>query len=702
MSGRRPTLPPDSGGYRAHLEEQVLGGLFRAAGAGDLVGSLRGEQFEVERHKRIIGAILDAQAATGDVRLETVKERLSGIDADYLDLIAADAPDDIDTLRQSLRVFAAIADLPRIRGHAGRVVEAKTYPDALAAAADLKEEVVGATTMPPAVRDPDDRPTVLAPGLYRHGEEVQEVSTADFSREVLACLPAGTLYRMDFVVGRIVGPPGAQRFVRMDEQLMRQVIDDHMRLVGMKRGGPAFCPCSRDWAGLVLAAAGASDRVQTLRTLAHYPVYCPGFRLAHPGWNEEGGVYYDPPPELLDLKPCPTNARAILKDLLVDFPFGDEASFDNFVGLMITLLLRPAIDGPVPLHFFAAPMPRTGKGKLINAALGEAVLGRSIAAMQIGRTEEEREKRITSLILAGTQVVHLDNIPVGEVLDSPALASLATAYPFYCGRVLGLSKTPALPNSLVVVLSGNAPKTTDEIAKRIVPIFLQPKDDHPEDRDDFVHAEIEQYARCQRPKVLAVLLGLVEGWKAAGMPTSSAGRSIGGFEAWSRVVGGVLSHAGFTNWLSNQRAWARDADEWTADAETLVLAWLERYDDKDISATAILKLVRHLEIFPDVLAKEPRGQVVSLARTVLAPLCGRPVAGWIVRRTTAGSNSTYRLEARSAGVPGDPGVSHPTARMCEDPGNGAHAQKGKGAGETPGTHETPTADPSADFEEGTL
>ena len=46
----------------------------------------------------------------------------------------------------------------------------------------------------------------------------------------------------------------------------------------------------------------------------------------------------------------------------VDFPHRDEASRHNVFGLMLTAVLRPAIDGPIPFHLFMASLERTGKG----------------------------------------------------------------------------------------------------------------------------------------------------------------------------------------------------------------------------------------------------------------------------------------------------------------------------------------------------
>ncbi len=509
--------------------------------------------------------------------------------------------------------------------------------------------------------EPDDY--VLIPGQHIDDQrKLHEVGTDDFATTVIGRLPVGALYRMDFVVGELIGETGKRRFVACTEQHLRTVIDGVVRLakwVGRKEHSSVrvFVACSRDQAGLLLAAAGASQRIPELRLLVHHPVYLPGLELARPGWNEGGGVFYDEPPSLRGIRPRPDGAIEVLRDLVVDFPFMDEASRQNMFGAMITLIVRPGIQGRVPFHLVMSSLERTGKGKLIDTAIGGAVLGHAIAPMQPGRTEEEREKRVTSLLLQGETVVHLDNLPVGDVLDSPSLASLATSWPLWRGRRLGASCILSLVNNLVVFLSGNNPRTTGEIAKRTVPIVLEPQDDHPEDRADFVHADAEGYARMRRRAVLEALLGIVESWKRAGRCPAPRRRAMGGFEQWAETIGGVMAHAGLSQWMSNYRTWVRGSDEWTADAEVLVAAWAERFGLEPVRAKQVLALIVDLEIFPAVTGKPTDAARWScVGKRVMTPLTGRPVGRWQVIADGKGASKRYRLrEHLPAGATGAAG-----------------------------------------------
>lgn len=500
----------------------------------------------------------------------------------------------------------------------------------------------------------DDAVLLPGPHVTEHGEYV-EVGSDDFARGVLSKLPPGTLYRMDREVGRIIGPAGAKRFELIDETALRLLIDERVRLgrwVKVKAKGEVpehqalvYAPCNKDAAALVLSAARADEALRVLQQVVSYPVYLPGLVLAKPGWNDEGGVFYDEPPALSGIGPLSVDeAREVLTDLLIDFPFRDPASRDNVVAGMVTLVLRPAIEGPVPYFLAMASLERTGKGKLIDTAFGVAVTGSTVPPMQVGREEAETEKRLTAQILHGTSLLHLDNVPIGEALDSASLASLATAWPNWSGRTLGSSTIVVMPNRMVVAMSANNPRATGELVKRTVPIVLAPKNDHPELRDDFVHPDALAYAAQQRPKVIGALLGIVEAWRRAKRPVSPL--RMGGFERWAAAVVSACRYAGFGAVMDNYREWCKAANDEGADMETLVEAWHEKHGDQTVTAAQILELVEKTGTFQSVLAKPTKGgQMVALARSVLTPLTDRPVKNWVVKRFKVSASNVYALKS---------------------------------------------------------
>ncbi len=499
-------------------------------------------------------------------------------------------------------------------------------------------------------------PAVFKPGLQQGPDGPEEVSNADFAEAVLEHIgDDSNLYRLGEVLGLIEGDPGARRFRPLDPDGARLVVDRAVRitstrLVKAEGGGQvlqeSYHPCTRDLAGVFLAHARAAPTVRTLRSIVSHPVYLPGFDLAKPGFNAKGGVFYDAPEHLAAVVPDARPTPQILEtlDLLVeDFPFKDEASRENFHALLLTRVLRPAIEGPTPFFFVMASQERTGKGKLLDVG-SIAVTGEKIPVMQIGTEEDEREKRITSLMLRGSQAVHFDNVPTGVDLDSAAIASLATAYPTWTGRVLGGSTMPALPNSLVVAFSGNNPRASGENAKRSVPIVLEDKTGHPETRENFLHPDCYAWALEQRPAVLAALCGLVEAWKAAKRPT--ANRRLGGFERWIGAVGGALHHAGASHFLGNYEPWVRGSNDFGADAEMLVAELDRRFPKGEhFQAKDAYQIANDLGVFNAYYGgKNDTARLTSFSMKVMRALVDRTVNGVCMRRLGSGSSSFYAIE----------------------------------------------------------
>jgi len=488
----------------------------------------------------------------------------------------------------------------------------------------------------------------LTPGAHRDDRDnYTEQSTASFACDALAGLPKDLLYRKDFVVGRLLGEPGRRKWVEVRSNGMQITVDQHLRLgkwVTKKATGEqvmVYQPCQREWGSLVIAQAEMAPAVRDLDLMVGYPVYGPGWKRIEPGYHD--GLYYDEPPDLVGIEPI-TDCEVIhnvLCDLVIDFPFASEADRENFFGLMLTPIIVPAIDGNRPLHLITASLPRTGKTKLAEEVWGGVILGRPTAAMQVPEREEECDKRILALLIQGDTLVHLDNLP--GYLDSPSLASLLTSEK-YSSRMLGKSKNMALPNTMTVVASGNNIQATDEMVRRIVPIVLQPTTAHPEDRRDYHHKDLRPYVRKERRGILACLLGLVENWLGAGKPEHPS--PLGGFEAWSRAVGGILKVNSFRAWRGNEKDWRRDTDPKGSEMEAFVETWHGAFHGAPSTPSELLQLAREEDFFPEIMAKPSEaGRTVTFGR-MLKKHRDRPVGRFIIRHACGSSKrATYRLEA---------------------------------------------------------
>lgn len=468
---------------------------------------------------------------------------------------------------------------------------------------------------------PRESPDVLVPGSHLlPGGEYVEQGHHTFASQVLARLAPGAIYRRAAQLGEI----NDDGFAPVNTNRLRTIIDESVRLTAGKEGEEepiiVFRACSHDQADVVLHFGAVKGQVRDLVHIASHPV-CVGasFDLARAGWNAAHGVYLT-----CDSVPAPLpldESCAVLEDLVADFPFASVADRANFFGLLLTPILRPALNEPVPMHLIGSPMERTGKTKLAEIVLGVAITGRRTPAMQLGEREEEREKRILSVLLRGQGLLHLDNLR--DFIDSPALASLLTSS-VYQGRLLGQSSAPTIPNGLTVVGTGNNVHATGEIAKRIVPIRLMPATDAPESRTDFRHPDLYGYVAAERPRIQAALLGLVAAWRDAGRPLAKQG--FGGFERWTAVIGGLMAVAGYPEWLTNMDDWRSTADETGEETDAFVGAWHGRYGAGWVDASALFALAVEMDLFGWLdKAKSERAQRTTFGLRVLNRLRGRVV-----------------------------------------------------------------------------
>lgn len=489
----------------------------------------------------------------------------------------------------------------------------------------------------PRVATPTHYPTaapsmLLVPGSHATSDGCHhEVSTARFTDSVLAALKPGTLYRRDRIVGVIDG----DRFRAISTSAMRVLIDSSVALYLCKQNREKeyvriFVPTNDDYARILLAAAETHKNVRELQAISTCPVFLPEWRMCAPGWNESAGLW------------CAYSGKverqadpiAVLTELVCDFPFKTHTDRLNFWALLLTPIIRPAITGNVPLFLIGSPVERSGKTKLAEDVLGITICGKPTPAMQFSGTDEERDKRILAMLMLGVQALHLDNL--SEYLDSPALASLVTSSA-YTGRVLGRSELVSMPVRTILVGSGNNLRSSGEIAKRTVPINLEPVTDSPETREGFVHDPIQDYLVEARPRVLGALVALVEAWIASGAKRGAL--RFGGFEGWARAVSAILPG----DLLANRRAHVDASDQDGADLRTLVEKWWAKYQAERVTVAEIHAIVIGEGLYPRVQAKPSEaGQRIAVG-LILRRVVGRIVGGYQVNRYGTNSAAWYHL-----------------------------------------------------------
>jgi len=316
-----------------------------------------------------------------------------------------------------------------------------------------------------------------------------------------------------------------------------------------------------------------------------------GTILDKPGFDYESKLYFHPRSDF-KCPPIPHNptrdeinrAVALLMEAICDFPFVDEASRTNALALMLTPIVRPTIDGCVPLGLIDAPQQGTGKGLLIEV-ISLIATGRTTATTTEAKWDDEWGKKITSLLMKGKTIISIDNI-AGR-LDSPKLAS-AIITKNWEDRILGVSESIEIAPRVTWIGNGNNVSLGGDMNRRCYYIRMDPKTSSPWERTGFRHAKLAEWVTENRPQLIAALLTIARGWFAAGKPP--CGQTLGSFEDWVEVVGGVLKFAGLEGFIGNMDSLYSLADEDTSEWVEFLTALHKQFPQPFTTADVVTAL----------------------------------------------------------------------------------------------------------------
>jgi hypothetical protein len=246
-------------------------------------------------------------------------------------------------------------------------------------------------------------------------------------------------------------------------------------------------------------------------------------------------------------EPSPEDVRWAceqLDDPFCDFPFVDAASRAHARGLTLLPFVRQMIDGSTPNHAVNAShrAEGTGKGLFIKTACVPG-LG-VVAASPETNDREELRKVLTAAIIEGAPIVWFDNLR-GEINSGP-LAAILTAGD-WVDRVLGKSKRFRGPVLTTWCVAGNALRFSREQRRRAAMIGLDANLPDAWKRTGFTH-ELPAWALENRATLIRACIILIRNWFACGRPAGT--RTLGSFESWARVIGGILECAGIAGFFS--------------------------------------------------------------------------------------------------------------------------------------------------------
>jgi hypothetical protein len=115
--------------------------------------------------------------------------------------------------------------------------------------------------------------------------------------------------------------------------------------------------------------------------------------------------------------------------------------------------------------------------------------------------------------------------------------------------------------------------------RRVVPIDLDAKTEHPEERDGFTHPHLLAWIRQERPRLVSAALTLLRAFHVAGRPTPQGVKRIGSFEQWSDVIRCALMWTDETDPAAGRHAVQAESHPELEALLTFMEAWRTCFED---------------------------------------------------------------------------------------------------------------------------
>ncbi len=353
-----------------------------------------------------------------------------------------------------------------------------------------------------------------------------------------------------------LGHTGGTRLIPVDKNGLRnETRGIEFVRVQVNNDGKSTKPASPPMGVLANILAEPSWPFPPIERVVHVPVFAPdGTVMTTPGFHKASLTYFAPLAGAT-MMPLPAKVESghliiaahWLSELLGDFPFLLPSDRAHAIAAMILPFVRNLINGPTPLHLISAPTPGTGKTRLAKAISIPAV-GPHVGTTTQARNDEEWRKKIGAALSGGPMVVLWDN--VSGWVGSPQLNAVLTTEVWQDRRLGKNDEELHLPNQALWVMTSNNANLSEEVARRTIPIRLDAQTERPADRhpSTFKYPYIDQWASEHRNQLIWSVLVMGQAWVEAGRPPGR--RSLGSFESWASVIGGILDVTGVDGFLA--------------------------------------------------------------------------------------------------------------------------------------------------------
>lgn len=381
------------------------------------------------------------------------------------------------------------------------------------------------------------------------------------------------------------------------------------------------------------AVDGADSMVmlRTLRGVTHTPmVRADGTILEEPGYDPVSGYLFLPGPGV-NVAPVPEHptdedlaqAVGLLDEMVAGFPWETKDDKANYLGLLLTPILRLVTPPSYKAFFIGAHQPGSGKTLLADVA---TQLHGGVLRSEMPDDESEIRKMTTAILsTTSAPIVHIDNVT--GVLRSSTMAGLLTAGQPLQDRLLGSSQMVTTLNDRVWVFTGNNPSLGGDLVRRTIMVSIDPNMANPETRE-FAIQDLPSWVRRNRNRLLWALLVMVRYWVANGRPLAVR-RQSDSFATWESTVAGILAACGILGEF-DQRSGERAAQGGDDDGLAALLSYIWRTRQGDDWTVAQILTAEPDEFRASAMEHLPTVILEKLARSEVG---GRKSLGrWLLNR----------------------------------------------------------------------
>ncbi|SMY07240.1 bifunctional DNA primase/polymerase [Flavimaricola marinus] len=266
-------------------------------------------------------------------------------------------------------------------------------------------------------------------------------------------------------------------------------------------------------------------------------VSCPTMRadgtiLQEPGYDSASGLLYDPGGVVFPQVPNnPSFADAqeamrVLRKPFREYQLPTPADWSVLLAAVVTSVIRRILP-TAPL--FAIDAPTAGSGKtLLCEAVGVIASGYKPTIINQGKTPEEDEKRLASILMAGDAVLVIDNCE--RQLGGDTLCSMLTSE-VIASRILGKSEMKQVLTNVLVMATGNNLEVVGDLGRRTLVCRIDTGAERP---DQIEHSfDLIAEVLADRPRLVVAALTVLRAYVVAGKPNRMT--PLGSFEGWNLV-----------------------------------------------------------------------------------------------------------------------------------------------------------------------